>query len=335
MKGGEQRISLGYSCDTPGHLLHTLGHIIGFYHEQSRPDRDDYVKTFTKNIDEEQKKNFQKQDGSIVQDQYDYASIMHLSATAYSKNGKITTEVINNRTYATQGEPKLGDRVSLSLQDINETNRLYNCSEGGKGEILRVHIGDTQQPQEDDMNYQVVIVAVDSRGMSHTLSTTAVASDSGRLEWNETLEFPISREQSWQFFQIKIRKSSGSEDIVLSQPRTVMMKVGVYENLRYIYNSNKNLEYSYECIADSDDCYPNPCNGNNCSDELFDYKCHCPPGYEGKNCTDDGDSCLSNPCHPSNSLSCIDKLFDYTCTCKTGFGGKNCDRICPHGYGGY
>ena len=142
MKGGEQRISLGYSCDTPGHLLHTLGHIIGFYHEQSRPDRDDYVKIFTENIEEEQKKNFQKQNG-FVHDQYDYASIMHLSTTAYSKNGKITTEVINNRTYATQGEPKLGDRVSLSLQDINETNRLYNCSEGGKGEILRVHIGDT------------------------------------------------------------------------------------------------------------------------------------------------------------------------------------------------
>ena len=121
--------------------------------------------------------------------------------------------------------------MSLSLQDINETNRLYNCSEGGKGEILRVHICDTQQPQEDDMNYQVVIVAVDSRGMSHTLSTTAVASDSDRLEWNETLEFPISREQSWQFFQIKTRKSSGSADKVLSQPRTVVMKVGVYENL--------------------------------------------------------------------------------------------------------
>ena len=335
MKGGEQRITLGYSCDTPGHLLHTLGHIIGFYNEQSRPDRDDYVKIFTENIDEEEKKNFQKQNGSIVHNQYDYASIMHLSATAYSKNGEITTEVINSRAYATQGEPKLGDRVSLSLQDINETNRLYNCSEGGKGEILRVHIGDTQQPQEDNMNYQVVIVAVDSRGMSHTLSTTAVASDSDRLEWNETLEFPISREQSWQFFQIKIWKSNGSVDIVLSQPQTVVIKVEMYKNLSYEYNSNKNLEYSYECIADGDDCYPNPCNGNNCSDELFDYKCHCPPGYEGKNCSDDGDSCLSNPCHPLNSLSCIDKLFDYACTCKTGFGGKNCERICPHGYDGY
>ena len=182
------------------------------------------------------------------------------------------------------------------------------------------------------MNYQVVIVAVDSRGMSHTLSTKAVAPDGGRLEWNETLEFPISREQSWQFFQIEIRKSNGPVDIVLSQPQTVVMKVGVYENLRYMYNSDKN---SYECIVDSDDGYPNPCNGNNCSDELFDYKCHCPPGYEGKNYSDDGDSCLSNPCHPSNSLSCIDKLFDYTCKCKTGFGGKNCNRKCPHSHDGY
>ena len=107
----------------------------------------------------------------------------------------------------------------------------------------------------------------------------------------------------------------------------------------------------YNCTLDGNSCQPNLCHPSNslkCIDKLFDYTCTCktgfggkncdricPHGYDGYNCTLDGNSCQPNLCHPSNSLKCIDKLFDYTCTCKTGFGGKNCDRICPHGYDGY
>jgi hypothetical protein len=50
MVGGRQTISLGNGCAHHSVVLHELGHVVGFWHEQNRPDRDSYVRIVTKNI---------------------------------------------------------------------------------------------------------------------------------------------------------------------------------------------------------------------------------------------------------------------------------------------
>lgn len=49
--GGKQRVSLGKGCERKGIAIHELMHVLGFFHEQSRLDRDKYVTVYWSNVD--------------------------------------------------------------------------------------------------------------------------------------------------------------------------------------------------------------------------------------------------------------------------------------------
>lgn len=106
-------------------IQHELMHVLGFYHEQSRPDRDNYLTIDLSNVDPSMTHNFNKYAwGSTVLNQgssYDYKSIMHYGTTAFSTNGKPT--MTPRQTGVT-----IGDALRLSSTDIVEVRHYYNCN---------------------------------------------------------------------------------------------------------------------------------------------------------------------------------------------------------------
>lgn len=352
--GGEQKVTLGYSCQTEGDLLYTLGLIMGLQTEQNRPDRSRYVRILTDNIEDGEERNFAVYSYLTTGYQgvgYDYASVMHLSTSAYSTRGQVTTEVVNTNEYSAQGHPKLGNRLGLNQGDILKANRLYTCPGVGMCEVLSVNIETIRDLVTDRTgSYQVELVGIDGEGSMQNLSSTSVQSDYiGNLNFSETLRFQVNTAK-WQFFRLLVKKLPHT---LLTMVETVPLEVRrspIFHRSVVTELSTAEISFSYECTADGNDCDPNPCvSATGCNDELFDYTCDCQEGFGGKNCNIrcpngfsgyncnvdiSGDSCLANPCIEGNSVDCTDAFFDYTCTCRTGYGGKNCEISCPRGYSG-
>ena len=105
-------------------ILHEIGHAIGFWHEHTRPDRDDYIDVLYSNILPNYLKNFEKLNPDITDDfgvGYDYNSIMHYNYDYFARLSGTTT--LN----AKAGGIPLGQAVQLSPSDILQSNLLYNC----------------------------------------------------------------------------------------------------------------------------------------------------------------------------------------------------------------
>lgn len=122
---GEQKVNLHRNCWYKGIVIHELKHALGFFHEQSRSDRDSYVKILYENIETGRENNFDKLRANEIQhlgEPYDYGSIMHYRSKAFSKNGQPTILTLK------QGAgDNIGQRSKLSDNDIRQINKLYKC----------------------------------------------------------------------------------------------------------------------------------------------------------------------------------------------------------------
>ncbi|XP_071108101.1 bone morphogenetic protein 1-like [Haliotis cracherodii] len=122
--GDQQELTLGKPCLTRGTAIHEIMHALGFWHEQNRSDRDSYIQILWDNIKDGREFNFEKfpiSDVDVLGAPYDYGSVMHYSATAFSKNGQNTIRPKKPTTF------NLGQRDHLSVVDAWKVNKLYNC----------------------------------------------------------------------------------------------------------------------------------------------------------------------------------------------------------------
>ncbi|XP_006818361.1 uncharacterized protein LOC102807658 [Saccoglossus kowalevskii] len=120
--GGPQEISIGNGCATRGIVAHEIAHAFGFWHEQSRSDRNDHVIVHVANIEAGQEDQFKVQNTDWHGVPYDVGSIMHYGKYDFSKNGLATITAKNPAD-----EAKMGQRDYLSAADIELANIIYNC----------------------------------------------------------------------------------------------------------------------------------------------------------------------------------------------------------------
>ncbi|XP_011692954.1 PREDICTED: astacin-like [Wasmannia auropunctata] len=127
-QGGRQEVNLQnpgcvYGTHTP---IHEFMHAIGFEHEQTRDDRDNYVNIIWNNIP----KNYQyafamnpKGTTFAYGEPYDYYSVIHYSLYAFAIDTKKKTIVLKKQA----DEKNIGNRNNLSNSDIKKIQRMYKC----------------------------------------------------------------------------------------------------------------------------------------------------------------------------------------------------------------
>ncbi|KAJ0173194.1 hypothetical protein K1T71_011370 [Dendrolimus kikuchii] len=118
---GVQMIVFGYDCMSLGDIVHEVMHVLGFSHEHTRSDRDQHISILWDNIKPGYKKYFEiPKEGNVYNVEslpYDYASVLHYPARAFSKNGQVTI--------LTEPSVKIGQREGLSEVDVEKVGLIY------------------------------------------------------------------------------------------------------------------------------------------------------------------------------------------------------------------
>uniref|UniRef100_H3CLP7 Metalloendopeptidase n=1 Tax=Tetraodon nigroviridis TaxID=99883 RepID=H3CLP7_TETNG len=208
-----QELSIGASCDSISIAEHEILHALGFYHEQSRYDRDDYVEIVFENIQSGKENNFRKvnKNDSITNGvPYDYLSVMHYGKNAFS-NGIGPTIVTKDPAF----QDVIGQRLEMSPSDVLELNRLYNCtssvafmmgcsfSGGSACEMSKCEDGDVvyfkSPPKHINTNHSIISVP----GVGYFMHANTAAGMEGDSAWLETKRLTPTRScpvQCLQFY---------------------------------------------------------------------------------------------------------------------------------------
>lgn len=121
-----QVINIATVCDFTDVVEHEMMHALGFFHEQARPDRDDYVVIHWSNIPGDKVSNFEIADGIDSRGSpYDRRSVMHYDNYAFAINPQQPT-----MSSTDNNQPLLGSSFTMTDTDITQIRMLYRCADG-------------------------------------------------------------------------------------------------------------------------------------------------------------------------------------------------------------
>ncbi len=241
-----QELSLGPRCQSKGTAMHELGHAIGFFHEQNRPDRDRYITVHRENVGDDKMGNFNlKKHTNYQGEEYAFDSIMHYSNNSFSKNKQLTMTIKNREVWEEQGEPELGARKKLSDIDIRQINKTYGCyvpnSQMGSLYVKVLQAG----PFQDPAHYFVCVLARDSKNNEVSKCKKKDLMSTTDPEWDKEFVFhPVNPETKFYSFDITIKKGKGQ--IVL--PGQTIWVESKERSGKYYTNKAQNVLYQYKIV---------------------------------------------------------------------------------------
>lgn len=120
-QGGEQIVNI-FNWNSRFIMAHELAHALGYWHEQSRPNRNNFVRINPENIQPGMEDNFERHDDAGAYGPYDFDSVMHYGQFAFSDNGQPTITVLPpNQDW----QNRIGQRNHLSHFDTLTMSFLY------------------------------------------------------------------------------------------------------------------------------------------------------------------------------------------------------------------
>ncbi len=149
-RGGKQQLTIASPDPGSGVVLHELLHAAGAFHEQSRKDRTNFVDFDLTGMSPGQSANFDAIDEQTV-GRYDYASLMHYRADAFSPYTPARPTIFCKTNGARVACPGvMGQRNGLSTGDIAGLDALYSeisrFSNGGWDATMTRNLDRTSNP---------------------------------------------------------------------------------------------------------------------------------------------------------------------------------------------
>lgn len=155
-KGGN---TINYAANQViGVYMHEIMHALGYFHEHTRTDRDNYVNILTNNIENGKQHNFEKYEikylGYDIGD-FDFNSIMLYSSYAFGKEGTKTITIKNG------GGIIYSNRVNLSEGDIKGLKFIYGPE---TIKLKKDVIEDNSTGDREDVTYSNSVYFTDNNG---------------------------------------------------------------------------------------------------------------------------------------------------------------------------
>jgi len=142
MQGGEQIINIHNWNEFT--IVHELGHTLGLWHEQSRPDRDTYVTINWDRIEEDKEHNFEIHSDGYMIGPYNFDSIMHYHQCAFSECEDCWSDPDNCRTITVNPNwSYMQDLIGLNdnISDLDKITMSLMYPENGTVFVDKSNVG--------------------------------------------------------------------------------------------------------------------------------------------------------------------------------------------------